>query len=143
VSKLLSSATSNYSEFCGDLAISCTAKTANSRSSGQKFSESFITSTPVSSLRSLITSYLLLESVNQCSLCLASKADPPLILLATLRLTATVVLLYFHRLWQIHRLDERKDASIRNDRLSLAVGKPVESAVCLVPFCGGVGGFLS
>jgi hypothetical protein len=50
------------SEFCGDPAISCTAKTANSRSSGQKFSESSIASTPVSSLRSAITSYLLLKS---------------------------------------------------------------------------------
>ena len=62
----------------GDRAISCTAETANSRSSGQKFSESSITSTPVSSLRSAITSYLLLESSSFVS---QVRLTPSLILL--------------------------------------------------------------
>ena len=41
-------------------------------------------------------------------------------------------------------MDGQEDAIIRNDRLShiLPMGKTVESAACLIPCCGGVGGFL-
>jgi hypothetical protein len=57
VSKSLATSTSNKSGFCRERATSCTVEIAESRSSGQRCSESSITRTPASSLRSAITSF--------------------------------------------------------------------------------------
>ena len=67
---------------------------------GPKFSESSIASTPVSSLRSAITSYLLLKSF-------FARLTP--FLISALQVTAIVMLLYFHRLRERHTLWTNKN----------------------------------